>query len=386
LASIAYVPPKKSQKQNTLHIGQKLLTLLSQSNSTHSTNCLVTFAETDYESGSDRETLFVSARKAPTTDLTPKKKDAPAPIPEAQATEPPQAPQRPTTGGKQISEAALKAYLETLAMDESSNESSTSMGEADAESAERHRSESPVAEEDQCHWVYQVKRKSWKHCELEEKFDWVVCGDRVYFTSLNEAHKEAGIEVLRERGGMGIDGDTRHFSKELDENDMAHYYVEIPHGFIRVKVDRFLRNRVSGQLPTSKVGWLRKKGWDVMQKTTTKITLAALSPFQREINLPVHEDLKVVKGVFTIMDEANREAGDYVLDQTTKKTSSRYDDVTARSETQKYINGVLDGLQRKNEAFSVEWEAPEVQDGDMILKKKVEVWVELRWLTGPRNI
>jgi hypothetical protein len=295
---------------------------------------------------------------------------------------------RPTTGGKQLNSEALKAYIESLKDDISESENEEGAAAAKPEPAREDtpvREDSPSCEADQCHWVYQVWRRSWRTEEDDnknnEEAQWFVCGKAIY-TSLSQANDAAGREILNTRDGLAVGPDARSFQKILDVNDMAHYEVELLTGYIQVKVDRFLRNRISGTLPTSKAGWLKKIGWDIMRKTTTRKLDPCSEESRREVEIDksfiVQVSVEVVDGVFTIMDEANREAADVILELYAPKNSMRMDDQIIRSREQRRIEEALDALEQNNEAFRETYD----KDNDTT----IEVYVQQRELKGPRNI
>jgi hypothetical protein len=286
---------------------------------------------------------------------------------------------RPTTGGKQLSKETLEAYLESLREDISSvseNEEET----VEPETVPTVRRESPICEVDQCHWAYQVWRKGWTNEEDREDSEWYVCGHKVVYTSLDAANTAAGREILYERDGLAMNSDARSWSRTLDMHDMAQYLVEFDSGGIEVKVDRFLRNRRSGQLPTSKAGWLRKIGWDIMRKTTSRAPHLSEDCFE-EVTDPTSNaqvDIEVVDGVYTIMDEANRQAGDVILDLYCKKDCPRLNDQIKRSVEQKRLHELLDVLETQDEPFHESF----VRDEDVT----IEIYVQEREIKGPRNI
>ncbi|KAF2434379.1 hypothetical protein EJ08DRAFT_464976 [Tothia fuscella] len=351
------------------------------------------FVETESESNpeSDQETLFVSEEKEPaltpapqaTPRSKPKKKIAPTTTSVQSIIQPAPAQPRPTTGGKYINPEALRAYIETL----SDEEVSVYEEEPEVEAApiERERECSPMTTEDCYHWVYQVKRRNWQAHEIEDEAEWIVSGSKICYTSLQQANTEAGLEVQRYREGLALGPEALQYIYNSFNQDMAEYYVQQPTGSVRVKVDRFLRNRLSKQLPPSKAGWIRKTGWDIMLKTVTKTTIAAEDVCFDEDDVTVDEKVEVVDGVFTIMDEANREAGAYVLEMTTKKDSNRIDDIQQRSEQEKNISATLNALEREKDIFRAEWNLT-FEEEEKIIETTMEVYVQQRLIKGPRNI
>jgi hypothetical protein len=338
------------------------------------------------DSDSDQDALFIggiSSQQSPTVPDTKAKKKRTDPSPSLSS--PPQLPsscpsyqRRPATGGKQINSEAMKAYFDSLT-DDISSASEDEEQSQQVISANAIREASPVCEEDQYHWAYQVWRKSWKFDEDCERVDWFLCG-KVAYTSLGEANAAAGQEILFNRLGMAINPNVRRWSRNLDVYDMAHFEAELPNGYIQVKVDRFLHNRFSGQLPTSKIGWLKKTGWDIVRKTTTKVDNLRDDGSEEATgsSFEAQAQVEVVDGVYTILDEANRQAGELFLELKAPKASRRMDDIILRTKEQKRLQALFAVLDEGNEPFR-----------EIYVKNycvTIEVYVQERQLKGPRNI
>jgi len=297
----------------------------------------------------------------------------------AELTSGPVSDSRPTTGGKTYNTEAFQAYLANLEDDVSDAEEPSEHDEHGSDVEEVQRDESPVADGDAYHWEYQIKRKTWMADEDENDLQWFVCGDSSY-SSLIQANAAAGQEILKEREGLGLGPSVRRWSHELDENDMAQYYAVTPEGHIKVIVNRFLRNPTEGKWPTSKLGWIKKHVYLIWQKTKTK----AAKPFEHDelfeepMEQPDTVTTELIDGCYTILDEANREAGRLNLAMTTNAKSQRMDDQLKRAEAQKKMRERLDELESKKEAFR--------QEVKMAEERTIELWVEMRELKGPRNI
>jgi hypothetical protein len=297
--------------------------------------------------------------------------------------------ERQTTGTKSLSPASYKAYLESLSNlpEDSEAESAADPDEEETldpetgvtgvDDEEVLRDESPVTDCDRYHWEYSIKRKSWRRDDDETLAQWSCVGQTGY-SSLTKANLAAGQEVLRERDGFAIAPYARDWRRTLDEFDMAHYFVELADGFFRVRVDRVLRNRFSGRLPDCKAGWLKKTVWDIMQKTT--VIPASLDELFDEIGPNDCTTVEVVDGIFTILDEANREAGSLAIALRVPfpENSLRIEHQLKRQDARKEINARLDELELRNEAFKEIINVSET--------KAVEIWVQARTLKGPRNI
>jgi hypothetical protein len=338
------------------------------------------------QSDSDPDSLFVgsSGRQQSKFPALPEAKvkksfalQHPAPTPST----PPatQAQHRPSTGGKQLNKEALEAYIESL-RDDISSTSEKEEEIAPPEAVRIVREESPVCEADQYHWAYQVWRRSWTNGFDSDEAEWFVCGSKAVYTSLDAANTAAGQEILYVRDGLATNPYARYWSRTLDEHDMAHFEVQLDNGCIQIKVARFLRNRRSGQLPTSKAGWLSKTGWDIMRKTTLRVPKVVNDCFGEATHqtFDVQVEVEVIDGIYTIMDEANREAGDLILNLYGKKDDPKLDVQIKRSTEQKRLHELLDALETTDEPFH---ESFVNNDGAII-----EIYVQWRELKGPRNI
>jgi len=291
-----------------------------------------------------------------------------------------------TTGGKSYNPRVVKKCLEELRQIEEHEEDDAN----ETTSIVDDREESPFNDPDYVHWEYQVWRKTWGTSETEDEAYWAVCGDDSFWTTLPEANAAAGREILRRRNGFGLCPAVIRWQYHVDEHGMAHYMASTLEGHTRVKVDRFLRNATHGKKPISKLGWLKRYVYDVIQKTTETNYGATNSDPQDTIDElfeettaeePEHIEKtsqQVIDGPYTILDQANREAAEVVLSMTQTKTA-RYDDFYAQKEREKSMAERLSRLETENELFSerIELKAE---------KKVVEIWVEKRELKGPRNI
>ena len=308
------------------------------------------------------------------------------------------------TGSKSWNSQVFQAYLVAMADRVEYDERETVEAFSAVPSShvqEPHRFDSPVTNEDVCHWVYQIKRKTWITSESDgtdddeddnitdpEAFaDWYVVGATSY-SSLQQANYAAGQEVFRERDCCALGPDIRHWSYQLNENDMAEYFG-IMHDNIRhfrVIVDRFLRNPAQAALPSSKVGWLSKRVYEVKQRVTQVKVDGSMSDNFDKVDeehgslhtAADHVEERVLDGLYTILDQANREAGHRVLEMTTKPNSIRIDDQLNRAEAQKEMREELDKLEASNSIFSQTFN---LSDG-----REATIWVEQRELKGPRNI
>ncbi|KAK5019498.1 hypothetical protein BJ546DRAFT_191402 [Cryomyces antarcticus] len=292
--------------------------------------------------------------------------------------------QRPTVGGKsigpnQVAEwiARLDAEKEALDIDfeDEDEESESYSGSEEASNKEEERETSPITDQDVVHYVYYVKRRQWAIGTAEEESAWHQCNGT--FTSLGEANAAAGREVLMERQGLEIWKDVLKHQFESDEYGMAQYDLTSGTGHLQVRVERQLRNFSAGILPTSKVGWLRKKLYDIMEKTTTTSTAVRADDAFEEGEKTTTITVQNAGGIYTTLEHANLDASRRVLGLThkVKAQSQRIDDVNKRKEDMKER---LEGLNNEKKAFVEKVEVDE--------DTKVEIWVQERELKGPRNV
>ena len=315
------------------------------------------------------------------------------------------------TGTKSWNNKVFQAYLRTMADEAANNDEEEDADEDDEAKAvealapassnpwrEPTRPESPATSEDICYWEYQIKRKNWLAGDANEDLDydseeveslaeWTVVGSKTY-SSLQQANYAAGQEVFRERYGCALGPEIRQWTYRLNEDDMAEYYGSSHDNrrYFKVIVDRFLRNPTSGLLPETKTGWLSKRVYEIKQRifaaqaVSEGVEISGKSNEEMETLLPVPviTDEEVLDGLYTILDQANREAGRMILNMMTKPDSSRIDDQIYRVEAQKQMREKLDQLEVSNTTFSETAVLPD--------NRKIMIWVEQRQLKGPRNI
>lgn len=189
----------------------------------------------------------------------------------------------------------------------------------------------------------------------------------------------ASQEVLKERNGVAIGPYTRQWVFTSHPTGMVEYNATCDVGNFKIVVDRFLRNVTDSILPTSKAGWLHKQVYDLKRETTIKVPKPddADDLFENvpsENNLATNEQFDI----YTILDEANREAGRLALDLKTDKHLKRLDDVLKRTGELQRIRAKIDDLEQMKEMFR-----EEIRVDD---RRVVEIWVEERSLKGSKII
>lgn len=312
--------------------------------------------------------------------------------------------ERPKLGGKQLNDAAVKAHYEDLRREREENEQ--------IEYEEKngfYRESSPISEEDACHWVYFIERRTWvpSEAEYQPPTDWIIVGQKQSFTSKVEAEVAASKEATRARWRVGPGWNYAKYLIKRDEDDLYNHVAELKDGSgYQIRLRRELRTSHQGTLPESKLGWFKKELYIIWkQEKTTAVPQEKSKP--KPHSEDEHDDLfdepeddkdnevadepvveegekEMLKGVFSILGQANKEAADYVLNRETVKSSKRIDEVTRRAAKKKELDERLDELEENHECF--DGLATASQKGKKGVTVEVHVWVEEVPMTGPRNI
>lgn len=184
----------------------------------------------------------------------------------------------PACGGKSYSQEAVNEFLANAEKDESVAEECTMDGEVE-EKRFYAREPSPVTSDDGLFWAYQVTRKTWpiigsnEDDDNEEKYPWALCCDGEVFSSLAEANGAANQELYRNPRGLPIwiAGASLDLSIRYTDS-MVFYMASSSKAKTMIKVDKTLITPNTGELPQSKVGWLSKNCYVVMQKTVKTLS------------------------------------------------------------------------------------------------------------------
>ena len=278
----------------------------------------------------------------------------------------PQAPrQSPYRGGGKDMELVEKLYKERQSNNFSEEKDETeSISEEEGLEVATKREESPITEADLTHWTYGVYRKGWTSDEDEDEDEvpWVQCGD--VYSSLHVANMSAGREVLQQRDSPHpMFPNPEEFRVSKDEHGLQNYFVETEGFCVKVRVGRILRTTRDGISPKTKTGWLKKVVYEVKYETG-------------EILHEGGAKVKSLPELFTILEQANQEAATQLIDLSVPAKSQKVDEVQKRIAIQKQLDDYIAGLDGNMDLFSVE--------GDE--DTGVKVWIEERFLRGPRNI
>jgi hypothetical protein len=335
-------------------------------------------------------------------------KDRPSPLIQRPA---PAREEHPKYAGKQISEQWCQDYYRS--MKEQKMLGFETVEEAEGAAARRGCEPSPITEQDEFHYVYSVKRKQWAIGDYESNADWFLVQDPTYY-SVEAANSAANRETMKVRGGLALDRSYEEQCLFKNDEDMVEWFIRIPQGFIHIKVERTLRYKGHGKLPGSKAGWLSEKVWIVKKKTyarcrrspppvpsvvlTTANKEDGTESFFKEVVADVGDRSKDTEtsddddkydlvfesedvhdgGAWTVLDQANRVAGRWMLDALSSSQSMRIDVVNKRHQDSRAIDKWCD--QARDEKWLLN-----MDEVTMDKKKRVFIWVEEMKLNGPWN-
>jgi hypothetical protein len=282
----------------------------------------------------------------------------------------------PTTGGKSI--AKLQELFENI--HESNQEvADVEMTDEDTEiqaqahvTKELHRMQreaSPITDNDHVYYIYQVKRKEYPKGESEDKSEWAIVGNLMY-TSLQEANNAAHKELAYTSHHI-LTGQIRQHTCHLDEYDMIHYRVETCDKIILVRVDRSLRSYGLADPPSSKAGWLKKNVYAAFKDVIEIIR----DDDGTEKDGPGEP---TILGLYTHLEQANKEITEMALDVFAPAGSRRIDDISKRRSKELELKELMKEL--------TENDRPYIDEMRLSDDKKVQFCVMKTRLIGPRNI
>lgn len=298
-----------------------------------------------------------------------------------QNSEPPQDKGR-STGGKTFSNEMWAAKMAEL---REAREEEERLEEELDNGFFRDQSPQPDEHGHPMFYLYQVIRKTWLKPDMRNDALWYTIRDvKNNFTSLLEANQAAMVETTKRRLDVGLHMRFVSYTGRY-QDDMYSFIFEGQDGSgFEVKVERELVMPKQDEAGAeSKVGWFKKRVFIVFKRTevTTKPDVPAnneVALFEEPLAATVEVHESQVGQVYTIADQANRVAADVLLDLATPR-SARLDNIDERSKYQKQLEEMNDMNQPDGILFEVEFEREET-----LLRGKV--WVEQRYLEGPRNI
>ena len=328
--------------------------------------------------------------------------------------------EHPKFGGKQLNPQMMQYLVE-----------SRDQADSDDETVEQQHDEycsrepSPITERDELHYQYAVKRKQWMQGEYESNAKWFTVQNPVYY-SREDAIAAASAETMILRDGIAWNPITgRRSTTNTDLDGIWDWYGELSRCFIRIKVDQVLHSPGDGVLPKSKKFhlpqngyWINKEVWKRTQKVSLVTALIEKypSPLSADDDDNDHEDsdldslppehdevaetseerpaeteaeneddfdlelihTEVLRRHYTVLDQANKDAGQALLDEAHPPDSQRMDDVQARSKRSMEIADWRKATAAERRCIDIE---AVVKDGT----EKVRYWVEEVEVVGPKN-
>ncbi|KIW00675.1 uncharacterized protein PV09_07859 [Verruconis gallopava] len=276
---------------------------------------------------------------------------------------------------------------------------------------------SPITGSREMHFVYSVKRKQWSVEEDESDADWFSVQEPAYY-SIDLANDAAMKETRHVRHGMSLRWSSDEQGEFKYESGMLQWFIRVPQGFIRIKVERTMRFNELGTSPGHTAGWLSTRVWWIKKKTwvsrprdaqPSALPAANASSDEDDLGSLFKEPVEEKKdqdgeengdeeedeeercsliseseeqhpdGVWTVQDHANRVAGRWMLDALFDPKSARIDVVNGRFERGREIERWCDELEREGANL----EASAVLNGGA---RKVSIWVAETRVNGPRNV
>jgi hypothetical protein len=188
---------------------------------------------------------------------------------------------RPKYAGKQIHDEAIQAYYESTRKEQEMFGRET-IEEAEERVVGSEREPLTLTDEDKLHYVYCVKRMQWGIHHYESNADWFAVQTPAYY-SLGAANSAVHREILVVRGGLALDPSCEEQRSFKNDDGMAEWFIRLPQGYIRVKVERTLRCKGEGKLPDNKIGWLSKKVYLIKKKISVRHRRNPISIAQRAV-------------------------------------------------------------------------------------------------------
>jgi hypothetical protein len=122
----------------------------------------------------------------------------------------------------------------------------------------------------------------WGIHHYESNADWFAVQTPAYY-SLGAANSAVHREILVVRGGLALDPSCEEQRSFKNDDGMAEWFIRLPQGYIRVKVERTLRCKGEGKLADNKIGWLSKKVYLIKKKISVRLRRNPISIAQRAV-------------------------------------------------------------------------------------------------------
>lgn len=287
---------------------------------------------------------------------------------------------RPTVAGKTMNAQTFQYYLEMLA--------EVTRAEEEEEDAYAHE-DSPITEEDYCHFDYQVQRREISEEDLHDGFDleedpWQILDEPLDI--LADANAKAANEALTipKKWKARADSSLDHDYKARTMDDGCKMFTVTWTGVCRVqtRVVRLVRYYQDGVLPTSKDGWAPKTIWHVRKHEIIKTGIEDSDDELFAEKNVIDKVTSIDNAVYTTLEQANFEAIKHFISITFTPKSGHL--------TQRAIE--IKAAEKKLEEELSEEEGPDEdrpsfeREIDSDAGRWVKVWVEKGELRGPRNL
>lgn len=288
---------------------------------------------------------------------------------------------RPQTGGKSWGPEAFQYYLEGLV---------EAMAEEDAADTALSRENSPMGEDDYCHFIYQVQRREMTKEDIDQGFlleedPWQVCDEPL--DDLARANAKAGNEALvmpkKWRNMADSDRDHDYQARTLDNGRKIFTVNWEGVGRVQTTVVRAMRYHQDGILPSSKDGRAPKTVWHVRERTIVKSGVKGEDELFEEKS-ETDTTVNIDSAVYTTLEQANLMAIRHFVSIAFSPTSANYNqrEVEVRA-AEKSLEEELEEMDGDEDGEGPVFER-EIEDEDG--KRWVRVWVEEGELRGPRNL
>lgn len=277
------------------------------------------------------------------------------PIPQ-QTPQPP--PPRPTYARK-----TLPTQLRKPASEEA-NDADTRVSEDEANATTTAIPPDQTSPPPELLWAYHISRKEYLHDEDPTTVPHTTDGP---YWSLAQANSLAATDVHLERGAVHILA-PMEFTLTIDALGMRTHTICSNGGTITTAVERVLVPPSRARGPMADKAWLPRRMFVVLEQGRRG---------DGDEKVPRAESVRT-RGLFTVLDLANREASRWALERRTARLGDSGLDGFVKAEMGMRAREHLERLDREERTF--ESSCVGVDGGGV-----VEVWVEEHPVVGPRN-
>jgi len=216
-------------------------------------------------------------------------------------------------------------------------------------------------------WAYNITRKEYLNDEDPTTVPHTTDGP---YWSLAQANAIAATDVHRERGAVRILA-PMEFTLTIDALGMRTHSICSNGGTITTAVERVLVPPSRARGPMADKAWLPRRMFVVLEREARRGDGNEKVPRARAVR---------TRGLFTVLDLANREASRWVLERQAAKLGDCQLDQVIRAEKVMRAREHLERLDRDGKTFESSCVVEDGGGGGV-----VEVWVEECPVVGPRN-